>query len=86
MEEAKYFLFLLAVPFSYVVAAICNCCCGVDRLPEVNFEMDGVDKVYSQVKFKKKLYFLGRKISSRRNPALVFVCVFAFWHINSPLH
>jgi len=48
LEEAKYFLFLLAVPFSYVVAAICNCCCGVDRLPEVNFEMDGVDKEYSQ--------------------------------------
>ena len=56
MEEAKYFLFLLAVPFSYVVAAICNCCCGVDRLPEVNFEMDGVDKEYSQV-IKKR--FLG---------------------------
>ena len=55
LEEAKYFLFLLAVPFSYVVAAICNCCCGVDRLPEINFEMDGVDKEYSQVIFKKNV-------------------------------
>ena len=45
LDEVKYLLIVLAVPFSYVVAALANCCCGV----ESNSDFDGMDKIYSEV-------------------------------------
>ena len=50
LDEAKLLLLVLAVPFSYIIAALANCCCGVDD------ESDQVemDKIYSDVRISAK--------------------------------
>lgn len=61
LDEAKYFVIVLAVPFSYVIAGLANCCCGVDDQSDSHVEMDGMDKIYQEVleagplKFKTNL-------------------------------
>ena len=47
LDEVALALIVLAVPFSYIVGMMAQCCCGVTR--ESNMEMDKVDKIYTDV-------------------------------------
>jgi hypothetical protein len=49
LDEVLLFLIVLAVPGSYLIASLCQCCCGLDS-DQNSLEMDKIDKVYQEVK------------------------------------
>lgn len=48
LDEVLLFLIVLAVPGSYLIASLCQCCCGLDS-DQNSLEMEKIDKVYQEV-------------------------------------
>jgi hypothetical protein len=46
LDEVLLFLIVLAVPGSYLIASLCQCCCGLDS-DQNSLEMEKIDKVWT---------------------------------------